>query len=347
MKDSPFDIAIIGAGMAGLTCAQPLKKAGYTVVILEKSRGVGGRVATRRMDNYAVDHGARYLEPVGTHVQGLIQALQQQNQLSQWTDTLYEFTTHQLQPSSTVLPRYVPEEGMNTVGKFLAEGLEIWFNRRVQSLQPTEDNIWHLSLEQTHKTANKQPLAVTAKRVVIAIPAPQALTVLEPLEPQFSCNVMDQIRTVEYDPCITVMAGYSTLQKLPWQGVQFRNHPLLDWVALESSKRPQPQSPVVVIQSHSEFAQQYLDTDNLESPGKQLIQAAATCLTPELNQPEWFKVHRWRYAFCRQPLSVPCLTETSPIPFVCAGDWCGGNHIEGALNSGKAAADWIQQNFHL
>ena len=42
-----FDVAIIGAGLAGLTCAQQLHQAGYRVVIVEKSRGVGGRVATR------------------------------------------------------------------------------------------------------------------------------------------------------------------------------------------------------------------------------------------------------------------------------------------------------------
>ena len=43
------DIAVIGAGMAGLVCAQQLSQAGYSVVVVEKSRGVGGRVATRRL----------------------------------------------------------------------------------------------------------------------------------------------------------------------------------------------------------------------------------------------------------------------------------------------------------
>ena len=56
-----LDVAIIGAGVAGLTCAQQLHQAGYKVVVLEKSRGVGGRMATRRIEETYVDHGVRYL----------------------------------------------------------------------------------------------------------------------------------------------------------------------------------------------------------------------------------------------------------------------------------------------
>ena len=342
MIDSQFDIAVIGSGMAGLTCAQQLRKAGYQVIILEKSRGVGGRVATRRMDDYRIDHGARFLEPVGPQVQGLIEALQQQQLLQQWTDQHYEFRSNQLQALPNPLPRYVPENGMNTVGQFLADGLEIWFNRRVQTLQSIESTTWHLGLEQTHETAKDKPLEVRAKLVIFAIPAPQALALLEPLTDQLSANLLEQIRSVTYHPSMTVMAGYSSLPKPPWKGVNFIDHDSLEWVSLESSKRPQP--PVVVIQSHADFAQTHLETTDLETPGKQLIQAAATSLMAELNQPDWFKVHRWRYAFCSQPLAIPCLTETIPLPLVCIGDWCGGNQIEGALTSGKAGAEWVKNH---
>ena len=70
-----FDVAIIGAGLAGLTCAQQLHQVGYQVVIIEKSRGVGGRVATRRLQDTRADHGVRYLEPQGKLLQQLIDLL--------------------------------------------------------------------------------------------------------------------------------------------------------------------------------------------------------------------------------------------------------------------------------
>jgi renalase len=346
-----YDIAIIGAGLSGLTGAQALQKAGYTVVILEKSRGVGGRVATRRINDSRVDHGARYLEPIGIQTQDLIQALQQQNALKLWPETLYEFKENQLKPSLNQSPKYIAPDGMNSVGKFLAEGLEIWFNRRVIELKITENKTWSLSLEQTHETAKDKPLAVEAKSVVIAIPAPQALMLLESLESQINSDLLNQVRAVEYDPCMTVMAGYSSKQQsaflnreIDWKAVTFPEDKILDWVGLDSSKRTLSQPPIVVIQSTADFAKKHLDTVNLDPVGKQLLQAAATCLMPELNDPEWIKVHRWRYAFCPQPLPNSCLTTTIPLPLVCTGDWCSRQQIEGALASGKAAVDWIQQN---
>jgi predicted NAD/FAD-dependent oxidoreductase len=351
MSDLQFDIAIIGAGIAGLTCAKALQKAGYTVVILEKSRGVGGRVATRRIDNYRMDHGARYLEPIGDNVENLIQIMQQQNSLNLWTKTLYEYQENQLKPASNQSPKYIAAGGMNAVGQFLATGLETWFNRRVIDLNITSNKTWHLSLEQTHRSAKDKPLEVEAKLVVFAIPAPQALTLLESLESQLSSSFVQSIRSVEYDACITVMAGYSDEYKsaflnreIDWKAVIFPEDNILDWVGLDSSKRNDSQSPTVVIQSTANFAKTYLDTVDLEPIGNSLIQTAATHLMPELNHPEWIKIHRWRYAFCRQSLPEFYLQTTIPLPLVCIGDWCGGEQIDGALASGKAAINWIKQS---
>ncbi len=59
------DIAVIGAGIAGLVCAQQLSQARYSVVVVKKSRGLGGRLATRRLHGTLADHGACYLKPKG------------------------------------------------------------------------------------------------------------------------------------------------------------------------------------------------------------------------------------------------------------------------------------------
>src|SRR5678809_1601466 len=54
-------IAVIGAGMAGLTCANELARADAKVTVFERSRGLGGRLATRRQGNLAFDHGAQFI----------------------------------------------------------------------------------------------------------------------------------------------------------------------------------------------------------------------------------------------------------------------------------------------
>jgi predicted NAD/FAD-dependent oxidoreductase len=113
-----FDVAVIGAGMAGLSCAQRLRQAGYSVAVVEKSRGAGGRVATRRVQGTRADHGARYLEPQGDAVQGLIEVLVDRHILKLWTDSVGEFRQGEMFsiPSSC----YVAPAGMNAIGKYLA-----------------------------------------------------------------------------------------------------------------------------------------------------------------------------------------------------------------------------------
>lgn len=336
-----FDVAVIGAGMAGLICARQLRQAGYSVAVVEKSRGAGGRVATRRVGGTRADHGARYLEPQGDAVQKLIDVLVDRDILKLWTDTVWEFREGELSASSNSC--YVAPAGMNAVGKYLARDLEIWFGRRVQAIYATDNQTWHLSLEVTDDNSNT-PQELIAKAVVVAIPAPQALMFLNS---EIGCtpDFLDKLRSVDYNACITVMAGYPAAKQQDlsnlnpqWQAVTFRDDADLAWIGLDSSKRPDSQQPVFVVHSSSDFADRHLESVDLPTVGQQLLDRASQYLIPWLNQPEWLQVHRWRYAFCRNPLPVSCLPAAGILPLVCAGDLCGENQIDGALRSGLAAA---------
>ncbi|MBD1811285.1 FAD-dependent oxidoreductase [Microcoleus vaginatus DQ-U2] len=339
-----FDVAVIGAGMAGLSCAQRLRQAGYSVAVVEKSRGAGGRVATRRVQGTRADHGARYLEPQGDAVQELIDVLVDRDILKLWTDSVWEFRQGKL--SAIASSCYVAPAGMNAVGKYLAEGLDIWFGRRVQTISTTDNQMWNLSLEVTDDNL-QTPQQLIAKAVVVAIPAPQALMFLNS-EIGFKPDFLDKLRSVEYDPCITVMAGYSATKQQDlsnlnpqWKSVSFPDNSDLAWVGLDSSKRLDPQQPVFVVHSSADLAERYLEAADLETVGQELLSRASEYLIPWLKQPEWLQVHRWRYAFCRNPLRVSCLPAGGNLPLVCAGDLCGEGQIEGALRSGLAAANWV------
>ncbi|RQH20368.1 NAD(P)/FAD-dependent oxidoreductase [Okeania hirsuta] len=360
MGSQQFDVTVIGAGMAGLVCAQQLQQAGYSVVVVEKSRGAGGRMATRRVSGTRVDHGLRYLEPKGKFLQQLINYLERkknglssQHILQLWTDKIYEL----IQPQGLILPItkdcYITPQGMNSVGKFLAQNLEVWFSRRVETMQATADKNWHLSLEVTNNAATKKPVEAISKAVVVAIPAPQALMILEKPVAETPPEFLNNLRFVEYDPCITVMAGYSPAlqENLPeWRSLAFPNDDYLAWVGVDSSKRLHSTQPVFVIQSNAKFATTHLDTTDLQPVGQELLEYTAQQLMPWLKSPEWLQVHRWGYAFCHQPLAVSCLTTELPLPLVGAGDWCGGDNIESAFASGLAAANWVNsklQNLSL
>lgn len=357
-----LDVAVIGAGIAGIICAQQLRQLGYRVVVVEKSRGLGGRIATRRVQDGYADHGARYLSDrylstPAAHLAQLIPVLCEHQILQTWTDQVYELGSDRLlyPPSpQNIYPRYTAPAGMSAIAKFLATGLDIWRSQRVEAIALTSEKTWQLTL-----AASREPVAtpttLAAQAVVVAIPAPQALTLLEPLGKAILAGEFLQIlRTVQYHPCITAIAGYSRdrhadlASRTPaWQAITCPKDSILDWISLENSKRPskspeQP-PPTFVFQSSASFAQKNLEISDLPAIGRQLLNYAAQVFWPWLDAPDWLQVHRWRYALPDQFWPAPCLIAPTTPPLVCSGDWCGGMQIESALDSGLAAAAEINR----
>ncbi|NJM19717.1 MAG: NAD(P)-binding protein [Richelia sp. SL_2_1] len=331
------NVAVIGAGMAGLVCAQQLTQAGYSVRVIDKSRGVGGRVATRRLFETKADHGACYLKPKGEVLQGLVNLLIEKGELEVWTNTVHEIEAN----SSSIIPHipsslpYIATSGMNAIAKFFTQGLEIIHNQRINSITLNSQNQWFLTSETNEE--------FTASSVVIAIPAPQAVMLLETLAELLNNSFFDELFSVEFYPAITVMAGYSnSLQQPEWKAITFKDNSILGWIGLDSSKRKNPTQPHFVIHSSADFAQHYFESEELQQVGQQILENAASTLNLQwLKNPQWMQVHRWRYAFPKTPIKQSYLAAETPSPLVCCGDWCGGNLMESAMLSGIAAAEYI------
>jgi renalase len=364
--DEPVEacnIVVVGAGIAGLACAQRLQQAGYSVIVVEKSRGVGGRLATRRTHETRVDHGTCYLSPKGDVLRGWLQRLQAQGVVQVWTDQVYGLSAAgELQPPSERTPRYVAADGMSAIARSLAADLEIRFNQRAIALaHPAEPGSsgprWQLTLEATQPDpAKPHQTQLTASALVMTVPTPQAIDLLAPLVPEvLSEATLQPLRGVQFAPCIAVMAGYNSDFGDQWQahypGVKAitPHHPDLAWIGFDSSKRPQPSPPVFVVQSTADFARRHLEASDLEAVGHSLLQMLEHQLISDLASPEWIQVHRWRYAFPTQPLpdrywsALPDGATTAMAPLICAGDWCGGMRVESALLSGLAAAEALNQ----
>ncbi|WP_338026903.1 NAD(P)/FAD-dependent oxidoreductase [Trichormus azollae] len=158
------DIAVIGAGISGLVCPQRLRPAGYSVVVVEKSCGVGGRVATRRLQGTCADHGACYVQPKGELFSKFVDLLPSRHILEVWTDAGEEFSVSEgISQSTNHSPRYIAPAEMSAIAKFLTPGLDIILNQRVININLTPENTWLLTLE-----TNAQ---LTTKGIVVAIPA--------------------------------------------------------------------------------------------------------------------------------------------------------------------------------
>ncbi|MDB9529015.1 FAD-dependent oxidoreductase [Oscillatoria sp. CS-180] len=343
------DVVVVGAGMAGLICARRLQQAGYQVCVLEKSRGLGGRLATRRINGVPLDHGARYIQPEGEWLNALTQQLIAQGVLTLWQPHCYALDpSGHLQSAKLTLPYYVASQGMSAVGKAIAANLAVHRQQRVTALLPTPDNTWHITAE---RVADGTSVQHRAKAIVLAIPAPQIVPLLEPLRSHASlAKAATAISTVQYAPCLTVMAQYeppfafvaAPLPCDPTEPWAIEGHPDTPffWIGLDSSKRS-VEGFNVVLHSSSNFAQTWLDADNLQPAGSALLAEAGQFIASWMMRPLRWQVHRWRYARVKVPCPDSLPTMSDPLPLVACGDWCGDRHINSAFESGWAAADAV------
>jgi renalase len=331
-----FEVAVIGAGIAGLTCARQLQAAGKTVVLVDKSRGLGGRLATRRLAGTHADHGVCYLQAKGDRFQGWIDELVSVGILRVWTNGIHRLSADGiLQPPTTSAAYYAAPLGATSIAKYLGRDLEIIGDKLITAISPIH-NGWRLS--------TKDPeFSITAAQVIIATPPAQALNIVRD-SVYFNC--IQQLASVQFTRSITTIAVYPASDQtaaIPWQGIHCIEHPSLAWIGLDSSKQINPTQPVLVIQSSAAFAEQYFDAPDLSIIGQKLLDEIVPFI-PTLTAPELIQVHRWGYAFAQNPIVDKFITAQTIAPLYFCGDWCGGNRVESAYISGMALADKMLNN---
>ncbi len=350
MTDDRLPIVVIGAGMAGLVAARQLQQVGYPVLVLEKSRGFGGRLNVRRSEGTCADRGVRYLEDQGGLTRALIHALHLRNLVRVWTGTPYHLEGESLL-RSPVRSRYIAPKGITVAAKFLAQGLTVWLNHRAIALEPPTraDDPWVVRLDQPRPNLpGERRGQVLARAVVLALPAPQAGDLLAPLASQgLDDELLKAVTEVVFEPSYAVMAGYAADTPLTggklvddWQSIGCVGDRDLAWVSRESTKYLDASQPTLLVQSSIAFAHHFLNATDLDAIAQHLLDRLASLTGLAFDQPAWTQVHRWRYGFARQPAESECLADRD-WALVCCGDWCGGDRLETAMVSGLAAATVI------
>lgn len=308
---------IIGSGMAGITCARTLADAGQTVRVLDKGRGIGGRMATRSIltaaGDLTFDHGAQYLRPRDPE---FAQVLAQAG-ARPW-------------PDGPDHDRVVGMPGMSGVPRKLADGLAVSQQAEVTSIA-WRDGSWHLST-----TGG----AVNASRVVVTIPAPQVTRLLGHTHP-FAAD----LGRVVMEPCLTLMAAFPINSPRPFGTRLDPSHPLA-WIAQDSKKPGRSQAAVTwVAQASLAFSNAYLE----ESPSEiasRMLSLLAEVLDLDPAHAIYVCAHRWRYAQSSAPLEQPFLHNDDRTLYA-GGDWCLGPRAEDAWQSGRAIAHDILRGDHV
>jgi renalase len=291
------DVIVVGAGVAGLTLARALRSRGWNVLVLERARGVGGRCATRRVEGQPVDHGLAFLHGRDPRFLDELDDLRDVAPIPDWP-RVREGEGVPCQPSAFdgAGRRLALAGGVSGLAKHLARGLDVRLEANVEGLRLTADPgrpaapTWELRL------ASGETLR--AKALALAMPAPSAdvlLRTMEPLPPAVAAllPVLDLVRML---PCLAVIARYPAGTPVPrWEVSLPGGSAAIQTILHDSSKRPAPARPTLVVQARPAFSRARLDEPR-ESWSRALLEEAAVLHGDWIARPELAQAHAWSKA---------------------------------------------------
>tara|TARA_B100000674_G_scaffold83427_1_gene57796 strand:+ start:849 stop:1904 length:1056 start_codon:yes stop_codon:yes gene_type:complete len=340
-RTSNVNIAVIGAGMAGLKAASTLHRIGINVTVFEKSRGLGGRLASRRTEFGHFNHGAQYVTARHPGFNAFLQEATEFNAAQNWSPNLHRGTSAPTSSSGTgaalsPIARHVgnlAEEAwyqgapqMNKLIRPLVDSFPIQKQHRIIGIEPVNAHSFmlHDDLDGSYGPFDG---------VIVTAPAPQAAELLRPLAPRFG-----PIDEVVMAPCWAVMAAFE--QPLP-TGFDAMLYPSseISWAARSTQsndifhrRTPDPW----VLHASPEWSRAHLEDDK-ERVIEKLLAALRDVSGVKLPKLHSVQAHRWRYARTEVPLGRSQLNGMNGR-VIAAGDWCLGARVESAWRSGQSAA---------
>ena len=326
-------IAMVGAGVGGLMASRCLHDHGIEVTVFDKSRGVGGRLATRRENGLAFDHGAQYFTARDSRFTRYVRSWIQQGLVEPWMGRIVKLTADGGCEDQYGTPRYVAVPGMNKLAEHLAEDLELRTNTCISRIDPV-DGKWRLT-----DTAGKD--AGVFDWVILNCPPKQSMKILNG-----HSGVSQRIAEVTMDPCWAMMLTAKDLGNVAFDGAFVEDGPL-SWIAHDGGKPGRREEEAITswtLHASAEWSREHLECcpSQIES---ELLEAFEHALKKKI-EPIHRKVHRWRYALPKVALDEQCLWDPVAGLGAC-GDWCFSPKVEGAFLSGLAMAGTLMRQLTI
>ena len=342
---NPPRVAVIGAGLGGLIAARTLADHGLDVTVFDKSRGVGGRMATRKIPDVrssdldisdsespndgievSFDHGAQYFTARDGRFCRYVQSWIHDGIVQPWLGRIVELAPGgKIVEEKSSTPRYVGVPWMNRVGKHLAKGLNVVLETPIDHVRHRDDR-WDV-------IASDAKSMGSFENVIVNCPPIQAESIIGD-----QSTITQKIVDAKMKPTWAVMICASGLSDLKFDAA-FINEGPLSWIARDNTK-PKRQTPpgtqAWVLHASSEWSAANVDHDAADVQ-KDLIAAFEAASGATVSNVVYSVAHRWLYAIPESPLDQECLWDNATGIGAC-GDWCGGPRIEGAFLSGMAVA---------
>lgn len=315
-------IAIIGAGLAGLTAAQGLQQLGHQVSVFEKARGSGGRMACSRKPWGQLDMGAQYFTAKDPRFKSAVADWQRQGWCDVWPVTPYQQRGINLKASPDTVTRYVGVGGMSAVTRGLAQALPIQFQRQITSVKRDSQG-WRLESEQGDMGLFDW--------LVCSQPAEQSRMLVEG-----HSMLSDYLPADLHQPCWALALATQGLTQAGVDAVFAEGE--LSWVSRMSSKpgitKPNGIDDLWLMHFDHSWSQQVGAKVN----ATELIRIAQSWLQEHFGdhvQIMQFHPHYWRYAQqAGQSQTTPALIDRDKN-LACIGSWAAGGRVEGAYLSGQ------------
>ena len=319
--EAPHDVIVIGAGMAGLTAARRLAAAGLRVVVVDKGRALGGRMATRRFAGARFDHGAQHFSARAPAFRAQVERWCEEGGVREWIRSPSVMNPHLGRE-----PRHVGVGGMRSVPERLASGLDVRTGVVVTGIERAGSGVTALI------DGNR---AVDAAGVILTAPVPQTLALLDAGHLDVPASVRSMLGGIRYDACLAVMATLDGPSGLP-DGHLTPDDDAIAWIA-DNQHKGTSLEPSLTVHSTPGYAAAHLDGD----PGTWTADLCAAAGPHLAGRVLTARGHRWRYARPRTTLDIGALALDRDSPVVLAGEVFSGARVEGAYLSGREAATQV------
>lgn len=308
--DGHCDTLIIGGGMAGLSAAAALASTGQAIIVLDKGRGPGGRMAARRVEiggaEVSFDHGAQYFTARDPAFQAQVAAWEADGVAARWPAAGED--------------AWVGTPGMNAPIRAMAEGRDVRWGVRAERLHRA-GALWRVEAGED---------SFTAAAVLVAVPAEQAAVLLADAAPAFAEHAAGVVSA----PCWAVMAAFAGA--LPFADTFRSDTAPVSWAARNSAKPGRQSAETWVIHASPQRSRELVDRPKDEAAATLLADFfAATGIAPVA--PLHLDAHRWLYALPEARKGEGALYDPA-LKIGVAGDWLHSARVEGAWLSGRALA---------
>ncbi len=291
------------------------------MVVLEKARGPGGRMSTRRKDGVQFDHGAQYFTARDPRFRRHVMAWQERGLVERWDARIGVASADSIEAVSKSTDRFMPVPSMNQVCRELMQDLEdCRFDWQARSCT-FENSAWNVQSEAGER--------VEGDVLILTVPPEQVRSLLA------DSDVNASLQSLEMQPCWAVMAVFDRPLFTDWDAA-FINHGPLSWVSSQAARPLRPAADAWVLHAGPEWSRAHLE-DAHETVCGLLLEAARQLPGVQPFEVLDANIHRWRYALAREPINQGAFWFESKRLAV-AGDWCHGSRVEGAFLSGMAAA---------